>query len=325
MEHETIVIIAGAVACIVAYLIGASLGRVRGSKAGLEAASAAEARAREQARAYAHDTTLLKGGQQRLVELIVNLPDTVNKMGSARSTSALCRITVRAVMDLVAARKVGLFIASGAPPAFRLEVIAGMPPPTSKAAFELGVGKLGRLADLFGVRTAADLEISGGEDSQSPADALFNPDLCISIRRHEKVYAFIAMDGVERDDAMTRRVVQMLADVHAVSAEGLSILRWDFLFYMILGMVVTSSVQIAGVLLVFTLLVVPSVMAIRIFDRPAAQFAYVLGIGTLAVILGAGLSYLQDLPTGATVVCIFGLLLGIQVIVQGLTGKSKCR
>ena len=52
-------------------------------------------------------------------------------------------------------------------------------------------------------------------------------------------------------------------DPEAAHARGLNLKRWDFLFYAVLGTVVTSSVQIAGVLLVFTLLVVPSVMACR--------------------------------------------------------------
>ena len=42
--------------------------------------------------------------------------------------------------------------------------------------------------------------------------------------------------------------------------DGLSLRKWDFVFYAILGVVVTSSVQIAGVLLVFSLLAVPTVI-----------------------------------------------------------------
>lgn len=100
--------------------------------------------------------------------------------------------------------------------------------------------------------------------------------------------------------------------------DGLHLGRWDFVFYMVLGMVVTSSVQVAGVLLVFSLLVVPSVMALRMFSTQKGQFIWVMGTGTLVVFVGSALSYLLDFPTGAAIVCTFGLALGIQVLVEAL-------
>jgi len=100
--------------------------------------------------------------------------------------------------------------------------------------------------------------------------------------------------------------------------DGLHLGRWDFVFYMVLGMVVTSSVQVAGVLLVFTLLVVPAVMALRLFTSLKAQFIWVVGVGTTVVIVGSALSYVLDLPTGAAIVCTFGLALGIQVVAEAV-------
>jgi len=86
----------------------------------------------------------------------------------------------------------------------------------------------------------------------------------------------------------------------------------------VLGMVVTSSVQVAGVLLVFSLLVVPSVMALRLFSTLKGQFYWVVGMGTAVVVVGSTLSYVLDLPTGAAIVCTFGLALGIQVTVEAV-------
>lgn len=118
------------------------------------------------------------------------------------------------------------------------------------------------------------------------------------------------------------RLVLISADPAAARARGLRLARWDFLFYAVLGTVVTSSVQIAGVLLVFTLLVVPTVMACR---RGCAdgirQLAFVLAVGVLAVVLGAAASYWLDLPTGAAIVCVFGLLLGLQVAAGALVAR----
>jgi len=107
----------------------------------------------------------------------------------------------------------------------------------------------------------------------------------------------------------------------AARAEGLSLRRWDFLFYMVLGTVVTLSVQIAGVLMVFTMLVVPTVMSLRLFETTRVQFTYVMGLGTVAVLLGATASFLLDLPTGAAIVCVFGLLLAVQVGVEAFRSR----
>ena len=102
-------------------------------------------------------------------------------------------------------------------------------------------------------------------------------------------------------------------DPDAARARGLRLRRWDFLFYGILGTVVTSSVQIAGVLLVFTFLVVPTVMALRLHASLAKQLGHALIVGVIAVVAGSALSYALDLPTGAVIVCVYGSLLVLQV------------
>lgn len=115
-----------------------------------------------------------------------------------------------------------------------------------------------------------------------------------------------------------RPLMEISIDPGAAKMQGMNLLRWDFLFYMILGAVVTLSVQVAGVLLVFTLLVVPTVMALRLFPSTGAQFLFVMAVGTVAVIIGSGISYLLDLPTGAAIVCSFGLLLTLQILWEGI-------
>ncbi len=222
---ELLLILAAFILAGLTWFLGLQTGKAKGRAEGDERAAHSEEQARKQAVMHNHDSIVLKDNQQRLLELIVNLPETVNRMGAARSTSALCRISVRALMDLVGARRVGLFLAAGAPPRFTLEVFAGSQRPEKKITFDIGTGKLGRLAEWIGVRSEGDLVVGRGGIDGSLADELFKPDLCISIRRHDKIYAFVAMDGIERDDPMTRRVIQMLADIHAVSAEGLAILH----------------------------------------------------------------------------------------------------
>jgi zinc/manganese transport system permease protein len=90
---------------------------------------------------------------------------------------------------------------------------------------------------------------------------------------------------------------------------GLNVRFWDFLFYASFGFVVTSSVQIAGVLLVFCYLIVPSVAAMLYADTVGRRLAIGWAMGTIVSALGVYLSLVFDLPTGATIVCTFGVVL----------------
>ena len=99
-------------------------------------------------------------------------------------------------------------------------------------------------------------------------------------------------------------------------AEGISIGLWDFLFYASFGFVVTSSVAIAGVLLVFCYLVVPSVGAMLFADRIGPRLAIGWTMGTLVSALGCYFSVVLDLPTGATIVCTFGAVLLLMFVAR---------
>jgi len=100
--------------------------------------------------------------------------------------------------------------------------------------------------------------------------------------------------------------------------KGLNVRMWDFLFYVTFGFIVTSSVRTAGVLLVFSFLVVPSVCAMLFSDHIRTRLLLGWGIGLLASILGMAISYYLDFPTGASVVCAFGLILLALTIIKKL-------
>ena len=99
-------------------------------------------------------------------------------------------------------------------------------------------------------------------------------------------------------------------------AQGISVRLWDFLFYASFGLVVTSSVAIAGVLLVFCYLIVPSVGAMLFTDRIGPRLAIGWTMGTLVSALGVILSVKLDTPTGATIVCTFGGVLVLMFLVH---------
>lgn len=95
-------------------------------------------------------------------------------------------------------------------------------------------------------------------------------------------------------------------DHQSAFQQGLSVRLWDFVFYASFALVVTSSVEIAGVLLVFAFLIVPAVCAKYISSDMRARLFWGWGVSILTSIVGLVLSFWQDLPTGAAIVCVFG-------------------
>ena len=115
-----------------------------------------------------------------------------------------------------------------------------------------------------------------------------------------------------------RQFLAISRDHEAAEASGLSTRLWDFLFYASFGFVVTSSVAIAGVLLVFCYLIVPSVGAMLYAESIGKRLAIGWTMGTVVSALGVYLSLMLDLPTGATIVCTFGLVLIVMALVKPL-------
>ena len=106
-----------------------------------------------------------------------------------------------------------------------------------------------------------------------------------------------------------RRFLLISMDEPEAERQGVNIRFWDFLFYMSFGFVVTSSVAIAGVLLVFCFLIVPSVAAMLFSERLGVRLAIGWTMGAVVSAGGVALSFVLDLPTGATIVATFGAAL----------------
>ena len=105
--------------------------------------------------------------------------------------------------------------------------------------------------------------------------------------------------------------------------QGLRVRWWDFLFYAVFGLVVTSFVRIAGVLLVFTYLIVPAICGINLARGIGNRLLIGWGIALLGGVAGLFLSYWWDLPSGAAIVCTFGALLILVSLVGLWRGRAK--
>ena len=111
-------------------------------------------------------------------------------------------------------------------------------------------------------------------------------------------------------------------DPDAAFREGLSVRWWDFLFYASFGVVVTSSVRIGGVLLVFSYLIVPALAGIMMGGRLTTRLVIGWAFGTAVSVLAMVGSAVLDLPTGATVVCAFGISLFALGVFAKLVGRG---
>ena len=122
---------------------------------------------------------------------------------------------------------------------------------------------------------------------------------------------------------LRRRFLMISMDEREAERQGFSIRFWDFLFYVSFGFVVTSSVAIAGVLLVFSYLIVPSVSAMLFARRLGARLAIGWIMGAVVSAIGISLSFYWDLPTGATIVTSLGAALILLGGLRALTGRRS--
>ena len=102
-----------------------------------------------------------------------------------------------------------------------------------------------------------------------------------------------------------------------------SLRLWDFLFYALFGLVVTSFVQVGGVLLVFSYLIVPAVCGNYLAATLAGGMAVGWTVATLASVGGLYASYQLDLPTGAAIVCALGVAMVLGAVVSRVRRLGK--
>jgi len=112
----------------------------------------------------------------------------------------------------------------------------------------------------------------------------------------------------------------LLAISLAPDATGARVVAWDALFYASFAVVVTSSVRLAGVLLVFSFLVVPAAVAALLAQGVGSRLAIGWTVGAVVSVAGLFASYRWDLPTGATIVAAFGGALALTAAARG--GRS---
>ncbi len=163
----------------------------------------------------------------------------------------------------------------------------------------------------------ADRAPHGGEHVRA---MLVGSLLAVRPRDVAEVAALYALVGALH--CLCRRPFFLIStDPDAAFRGGWRVRLWDFVFYASFGVVVTSSVRIAGVLLVFSYLIVPALAGVVLGGGVGARLAIGWGFGTVVSVIGILASAALDLPTGAAVVCVFGLALLVLAAGARLLGR----
>ena len=164
------------------------------------------------------------------------------------------------------------------------------------------------IAYVVAAATAVLLLSRAAEGDEEIKNILVGNILLVTPREVWERFVLFAAVGVLHF-VFRRKFLLVSFDRDTAYQEGLRVRWWDFFFYAIFGLVVTSFVRIAGVLLVFSYLIVPAVCGINLAQRMPNRLLIGWLIALLGGVAGLFLSYWWDLPSGAAIVFTFGALL----------------
>ena len=141
---------------------------------------------------------------------------------------------------------------------------------------------------------------------------------------HEVLRTFVIYVAIGVVHFFCRKKFLMISfEPQRAIAEKVAVRRWDFLFYALFGLVVTSFVQIGGVLLVFSYLIVPAVCANYLGRKLGAMMVIGWVVSTVSSVAGLYAAYRFDFPTGAAIVCVLGAALILVSIFASLRNKER--
>jgi zinc/manganese transport system permease protein len=162
------------------------------------------------------------------------------------------------------------------------------------------------LADRFALGTEALKELIAGRV------ALVTPEIVTKLAVTCAVVGGIFV-------ALHRRFMRISRDPEAAEAAGMTIRAWDFMFYMLFGVLITQCVSVLGVLPVFAYLVIPAVAGALLFDSLRARLIFGWAFASAISLIGLETARASGLDPGPTIVCLFAgalVLLGIVLFLR---------
>jgi zinc/manganese transport system permease protein len=162
------------------------------------------------------------------------------------------------------------------------------------------------LADRFALGTEALKELIAGRV------ALVTPEILTKLAISCAVVAIVFA-------VLHRRFMRISTDPKAAEAAGMTIRAWDFLFYLLFGVLITQSVSVLGVLPVFAYLVIPAVAGAFLFESVRARLIFGWVFAGVVSLVGLETARISELDPGPTIVCLFAaalIVLGIGLFLR---------
>ena len=103
--------------------------------------------------------------------------------------------------------------------------------------------------------------------------------------------------------------------------EGRRVAWWDLLFYVTFGFALTAIVSVTGVLLVFSYLVIPAVVARLLAEGVVRRLLFAWGVGLVVSVTGVALTYRH--PTGPAIVGLFGVVLIVTLVAYAVRSAAR--
>ena len=164
------------------------------------------------------------------------------------------------------------------------------------------------LADRFALGTEALKELIAGRV------ALVTPEIVEKLALTCAVVAAVFV-------GLHRRLMRISTDPAAAEAAGMFLRGWDFLFYLLFGVLITQCVGVLGVLPVFAYLVIPAVAAAFLFQGVRARLIFGWVFAGVISLLGLETARVSQLDPGPTIVCLFAA--GLVVLGVGLFLRAR--
>jgi zinc/manganese transport system permease protein len=145
----------------------------------------------------------------------------------------------------------------------------------------------------------------------------------LTVSPKELLFISVLASGIGLVHWLARKQLLLVTeDPEAARGKGMKLWWWDFVFYATFGLIVTSSVKVAGVLLVFAFLIIPSVAAMSAVRGISRRLAFGWLFGIAGCVGGLELSMRMDWSTGPTIVAVFLALLMGTGAVKALTAAA---
>ena len=193
---------------------------------------------------------------------------------------------------------------------------------TGKRASEIPQEAVIGISYVVAAAAAVLLLSRAAEGDEEIKNMLVGNILLVTPREVWERFALFAAVGIFHF-LLRKRFLLVSFDRDRAYQQGLRVRWWDFLFYASFGLVVTSFVRIAGVLLVFSYLIVPAVCGISLARGIRARLLLGWIIATVGGIGGLFWSFYGDLPSGAAIVCTFGALLIVVSVYAGIRNRVR--